>query len=58
MVDELLLREAALPLVRLLLENGAAPDARNGSNQTPLLYSAYGGFSRVVELLIAKGVTV
>ena len=50
--------EAALPLVRLLLENGAAPDARNGSNQTPLLYAAYGGFSRVVELLIAKGVAV
>jgi ankyrin repeat protein/L-ascorbate metabolism protein UlaG (beta-lactamase superfamily) len=50
--------EAALPLVRLLLENGAAPDARNGSNQSPLLYAAYGGFSRVVELLIAKGVAV
>ena len=47
--------EAALPLVRLLLENGAEVNAQNAGNQTPLLYSAYGGFRRVVELFLEKG---
>jgi ankyrin repeat protein/L-ascorbate metabolism protein UlaG (beta-lactamase superfamily) len=50
--------EAALPIVRLLLENGAALEARNASNQTPLLYSAYGGFKRVVELFLEKGASI
>ena len=47
--------EAALSLVRLLLEAGAAVEARNASGQTPLLYASYAGFGRVVELLVAKG---
>jgi len=47
--------EAALPIVRLLLENGAALDARNAAGQTPLLYYAYAGLGRVVELLLDKG---
>ena len=47
--------EAALPLVRLLLESGAALEAKNAGGQTPLLYSAYGGFRRVVELFLEKG---
>jgi ankyrin repeat protein/L-ascorbate metabolism protein UlaG (beta-lactamase superfamily)/predicted esterase len=50
--------EAALPIVRLLLESGAALETRNTSNQTPLLYAAYGGFRRVIELFIAKGAAV
>jgi len=50
--------EAALPLVRLLLDSGAALDARNASGQTPLLYAAYGGFRQVVELLISRGAVV
>jgi ankyrin repeat protein/L-ascorbate metabolism protein UlaG (beta-lactamase superfamily) len=50
--------EAALPLVRLLLEAGAAVEARNTSGQTPLLYASYAGFRRVVELLVAKGAVV
>ncbi len=50
--------EAGLPVVRLLLEKGAAVDAQTPSRQTPLLYAAYGGFSRIVELLIANGTRV
>lgn len=50
--------QVALPIVRLLLEKGAAIDAKNTSNQTPLLYAAYGGFRQVVELLISKGAVV
>ena len=50
--------QAALPIVQLLLEKGAALDARNASNQTPLLYASYAGFRRVVELLISKGAVV
>jgi ankyrin repeat protein/L-ascorbate metabolism protein UlaG (beta-lactamase superfamily) len=50
--------EAALPLVRLLLESGAALEARNASGQTPLLYASYAGFGRVVELLVAKGAVI
>jgi len=50
--------EAALPMVRLLVEGGAAVNARNADNQTPLLYASYGGFRRVVELLIDKGAAV
>ncbi len=47
--------QAALPIIRLLLENGAALDARNASGQTPLLYSAYAGFRQAVELFLDKG---
>jgi len=50
--------EAALSIVNLLLERGAAPDPRNVRSQTPLLYAAYGGFVRVVEVLIARGSAV
>jgi len=50
--------EAALSLVRLLLESGAALEARNTSGQTPLLYASYAGFRRVVELFAAKGAVV
>lgn len=50
--------EAGLPIVRLLLEKGAVLDARNASNQTPLLYAAYAGFKRIVELLVSKGAAV
>lgn len=49
---------AALPIVRLLLESGAALDARNASRQTPLLYAAYAGFGQIVELLASKGAVV
>ena len=50
--------EIALPIVRLLLDNGAALDARNTSGQTPLLYAAYAGSTRIVELLASKGAVV
>jgi ankyrin repeat protein/L-ascorbate metabolism protein UlaG (beta-lactamase superfamily) len=50
--------EAAFPIVRLLLDNGASLDARNASRQTPLLYAAYAGFPRVVELLVSRGAVV
>jgi ankyrin repeat protein/L-ascorbate metabolism protein UlaG (beta-lactamase superfamily) len=50
--------QVALPIVRLLLEKGATVDAKNTSNQTPLLYAAYGGFRQVVDLLISKGAVV
>ncbi|MBN2207226.1 MAG: ankyrin repeat domain-containing protein, partial [Candidatus Aminicenantes bacterium] len=50
--------QAALPIVRLLLEKGAVLDARNVSLQTPLLYAAYAGFRQVADLLIAKGAAV
>lgn len=49
---------AALEIARLLLENGAALDARNLSSQTPLLYASYAGFKQVVELFISKGAAV
>jgi len=47
-----------LPIVRLLLQSGAALDARNTSRQTPLLYAAYAGFGQIVELLASKGAVV
>ena len=50
--------EIALPIVRLLLQSGAALDARNTSRQTPLLYAAYAGFARIVELLASQGAVV
>ena len=50
--------QAALPIVRLLLENGAALDARNASNQTPLLSASYAGFRQIAELLISRGAVV
>lgn len=50
--------EAALPVVRLLLEKGSAVNAQSSSHQTPLLYASYGGFGRIVELFIAKGALV
>ena len=50
--------EAGLPVVRRLLEKGSAVDAQTSSRQTPLLYAAYGGFSRIVELFIANGARV
>ncbi len=49
---------AGLPIVRLLLESGAALDVRNTSRQTPLLYAAYAGFEQIVELLASKGAVV
>ncbi len=47
--------QAALPLIRLLLERGASVEARNASGQTPILYSAYAGFRQAVELFLDKG---
>lgn len=47
--------QAALPIIRLLLENGAVMEARNESGQTPLLYAAYAGFRQAVEFFLGKG---
>lgn len=43
------------PLVRILLEKGAAPDQRNDRNQTPLAGVAFKGGLEIVKLLVAHG---
>jgi len=41
-------------IVKLLLENGAAPDFEDEGGQTPLSRAAEGGSVAVVQLLLAK----
>jgi ankyrin repeat protein len=47
-----------LELVRLLLENGADPNAKNGEGKTPLMFARENGRAEVAELLRKHGATV
>lgn len=44
-----------LPLTKLLLESGAAPDQRNARNQTPLAGVAFKGGLEIAKLLVKHG---
>jgi ankyrin repeat protein len=45
-------------VVKLLLENGAQPDFEDANGQTPLSRAIDGGNVAVVQLLLAKEVTM
>jgi ankyrin repeat protein/L-ascorbate metabolism protein UlaG (beta-lactamase superfamily) len=47
-----------MEIVKLLIDGGAEIDARNTSNQGPLLYAAYMGNTDIVKLFIANGAEV
>jgi hypothetical protein len=47
-----------LSLVRMLVERGAAVDARDQDGATPLVYAAYHGRAPVVAALLAAGAAV
>lgn len=47
--------QAALAIVRFILDQGAELEAKNSVGQTPLLYAAYAGYGQVLELFISKG---
>lgn len=44
--------------VRVLLANGANPEATTTTGRTPIFFASRGGYEAVVQLLLAKGVDV
>jgi ankyrin repeat protein len=48
-------RHGHIPIVRLLLENGARMDGQDGSGDTALSYAACNGYREIVKLLLDHG---
>lgn len=48
-------RHGHIPIVRLLLKNGARPDERDASGDTALSYAACNGYRDIVKLLLDHG---
>ena len=51
-------RQGAAAMARLLIDNGADPNARNDADETPLHWAAAEGRKEIVVMLIARGAKV
>ena len=45
-------------IINMVLQNGAAVDARTNDSQTPLLFASHGGHAEIINLLLENGAAV